>query len=76
MYIAASQTTFAIPEINFLIPKISLKEENAFLDQKCHINATNDLSAIEVWLDKHKNNYKTYTTYRREAERLLLWCVQ
>lgn len=74
MDVTASQTTFIIPEINSLVPKISLKEVNTFFDQECHINATNDSAAIGVWLAKHKN-HKTYTTYRREAERLLLWCV-
>ena len=77
----SSQTTFAIPKINSLVSKVSFEQENAFLtqvnqaDQKSYINATNDLAAVEAWLNKHKNNIKTYTAYKREAERLLLWCA-
>lgn len=75
MHELATQTIFAVPIINTLIPKISLEEGNKFASSECYINADNDLAAVNVWLDKYKTNSKTHATYRREAERLLLWCV-
>jgi len=74
MYLSTKQPDFVIPEINSLVPKVSLVENN-FFNKECHINATNDLAAVNTWLDKHKINFKTYAAYKREAERLLLWCV-
>jgi|GEM_PF-667400 len=74
MYLPTKQPDFVIPEIKSLVPKVSLVENN-FSKQDCHISATNDLAAVNVWLNKHKTNFKTYTAYKREAERLLLWCV-
>lgn len=71
----AKATNFEVPKISSLIPKISLEVENNAFDQECYINATHDLAAVDVWLDKYKANIKTYATYKREAERLLLWCV-
>lgn len=70
-----NQATFVMPKIGSLIPKVSLEEPRVFLDQECHINAANDLAAVGVWLDKYKTNPKTYSAYRREVERLLLWCI-
>lgn len=70
-----SQNALVIPELNFLVPKILLEEASGFVSQECHIKATNDLAAINVWLVKHKTNLKTYTAYKREVERLLLWCI-
>lgn len=66
---------FEVPKISSLVPKVSLVAENLGVAQECYIKASNDLAAVNVWLDKHKANLKTYTTYKREAERLLLWCV-
>ena len=66
---------FEIPKIDSFIPKVYLEVENNFFGQECHINATNDLAAVNVWLGKHKANVKTYMAYKREAERLLLWCI-
>jgi site-specific recombinase XerD len=39
----------------------------------CLINANNDLSATAIWLSQYTNNSKTSATYKREAEKLLLW---
>lgn len=71
--LSASQTALVMPEINSLIPKTSLQETT--FNEECHIKATNDLEAVGVWLNKHKTNLKTYNAYKREVERLLLWCV-
>jgi len=39
----------------------------------CHINATNDLEALNNWLDEFSDSPETWRNYRKEAERLLLW---
>jgi len=70
-----SRATLEVPKIGLLPPKISLEENSNTFDSGCYINATNDLAAVNVWLGKYKVNIKTYVTYKREAERLLLWCV-
>lgn len=41
----------------------------------CLINAGNDIEAIEQWLSVRSLSDNTYRSYRREAERLLLWSV-
>ena len=67
-----SATTLVVPVINALTPMVSLEER---ANRECHINADNDLAAVNVWLDKHKDSTKTHAAYKKEAERLLLWCV-
>ncbi|MCQ9616317.1 hypothetical protein L1889_06060 [Paenalcaligenes niemegkensis] len=37
------------------------------------INAKNDVSAIKAWLASYVDSPNTFATYRKEAERLLLW---
>lgn len=38
--------------------------------------ASNDIEAISLWLaQKRSGSLNTYRSYRREAERLLLWCA-
>lgn len=39
------------------------------------IRASNDWEAVSCWLDEYKEKATTYRTYRKEAERLLMWCV-
>jgi site-specific recombinase XerD len=39
------------------------------------INANNDLQAIQTWLFEFTHSPQTLRTYRKEAERLLLWAV-
>ena len=39
------------------------------------IHATHDLEAINSWLSLKDDNVKTYQTYKKELERLLLWAV-
>ena len=41
----------------------------------CQISAKNDLEAVHCWLNEYKNRETTYRSYQKEAERLLLWCV-
>ncbi|MGF6916078.1 hypothetical protein [Paraburkholderia sp. 40] len=42
--------------------------------QVCAIEADNDWLAINAWLERHEA-VETRRTYRREAERLLLWAI-
>lgn len=37
--------------------------------------ATDDASAVTGWLQRHLDSPHTLASYRREAERLLLWCA-
>ena len=39
------------------------------------IDANNDLHAIQTWLQEFDHSPQTQRTYRKEAERLLLWCI-
>ncbi|HXW52737.1 MAG TPA: site-specific integrase [Myxococcota bacterium] len=42
---------------------------------RCRIRAKNDVEAIERWLDEYFEKPATYRTYKKEAERFLVWCV-
>lgn len=42
--------------------------------QICQIDAANDLEAVQSWLLEYQEQPQTFRTYRKEAERLLLWC--
>lgn len=44
------------------------------ITQVCQIDATTDLQAVESWLAEYQNQPQTFRAYRKEAERLLLWC--
>lgn len=44
------------------------------LDHEPQIAANNDLDAVQSWLLEYQNSDETFRSYRREAERLLLWC--
>lgn len=44
------------------------------LDHRPQIQADNDLEAVQSWLMEFQNSDETFRSYRREAERLLLWC--
>lgn len=37
------------------------------------ISATNDIDAVKVWLSRFSDTKTTFDSYRKEAERLLLW---
>lgn len=39
------------------------------------ISANNDVEAVLCWLAEFKHSPQTYRTYRKEAERLLLWAL-
>jgi integrase len=39
------------------------------------IQADNDVDAVKAWLARFLDKQTTFNTYRKEAERLLLWCT-
>ena len=45
----------------------------AFITQQ--ISATNDLQAVQSWLAEFDDSPQTQRSYRKEAERLLLWTL-
>jgi len=44
-------------------------------DVVCQLAAGNDLEAIQAWLAEFHDSPQTLRTYRKEAERLLLWAL-
>lgn len=42
---------------------------------QCNIEASNDFEAVHAWLALRQAGSHTWRTYRREAERFLLWSV-
>jgi site-specific recombinase XerD len=42
---------------------------------QCRIRASNDVEAIERWLDEYFDKPTTFRAYKKEAERFLVWCV-
>ncbi len=48
---------------------------NRAKDSLRNLEATDDLSALRVWLAARANNANTLGVYRKEAERFLLWCT-
>lgn len=39
------------------------------------LGAVNDIDAVDRWLDKYKEKAHTQRSYRKEAERFLMWCA-
>lgn len=48
---------------------------NRGTDIRAQIAADNDLEAVRSWLARYDDTPTTYESYRKEAERLLLWSV-
>jgi len=40
----------------------------------CQLSANDDLSAVHAWLNEYVDSPQTFRSYRKEVERLLLWC--
>lgn len=49
--------------------------KNREVIEHSQIKAVNDYQAIYAWLNEYKESPKTYRSYQRESERLLLWCL-
>ncbi len=56
-------------------PKIDLQLVTKPQTKECYILATNDVEAIQVWVQQFKDTLTTQRAYQKEAERLLLWCT-
>ena len=56
-------------------PKIDLKLASKPQTKECYILATNDVEAIQVWVQQFRDTPTTLRAYQKEAERLLLWCA-
>lgn len=41
----------------------------------CKIRATNDIEALERWLDEYFDKPTTFRSYKKEGERFLVWCT-
>lgn len=48
---------------------------NRAIGGRSQIAAQNDVDAIKAWLARFADTLTTFTSYRKEAERLLLWAV-
>lgn len=48
---------------------------NRAIGGRSQIAAQNDVEAIKAWLARFADTLTTFTSYRKEAERLLLWAV-
>lgn len=48
---------------------------NRNLSGRSSLKAGNDLEALRAWLNARAANPNTFSAYRKEAERFLLWCV-
>jgi site-specific recombinase XerD len=73
-------STALVPLERLLVPWKLDGHDGAFRlpSSECTLEADNDLQAIQAWLDNTQNasgSTGTFRSYRREAERLLLWCV-
>lgn len=60
---------------NFLkIASLKLGDDNS--PANCRIRASNDVEAVERFLEEYINNPKTFRAYKKEAERFLVWCIK
>ncbi|MBL8517599.1 MAG: tyrosine-type recombinase/integrase [Betaproteobacteria bacterium] len=76
MKIDSSSTLPAIAPIEFLAIPAALDGHtglNRNLSGRAQIAAKNDIEAIAAWLDRYAATKTTFESYRKEAERLLLW---
>ena len=56
-------------------PALSGRDGENRSDNRCTINANNDLDAIGQVLARHQGSSNTWLAYRKELERLLLWAI-
>jgi len=64
-----------LPVIAGFEHKIDLFTQSCAYSEQCLINANNDVQAVQSWLSQYSHKNTTYLTYKRESDRLLLWCV-
>jgi integrase len=57
------------------LPLNGAEGSNRAPSSQLQIRALNDLDAINCWLKEYEGKATTYRSYRKESERLLMWCV-
>jgi len=71
--LAIKEARFAFNLPQHLKKKIDLWNECSD-NPNCQIDAPNDVAAVKLWLNRYSKK-TTYNTYKKEANRFLLWCV-
>lgn len=56
------------------LKSLTQRLERAPMPVHCRIRAQNDIEAMERWLDEYFDKPTTFRTYKKEAERFLVWC--
>ncbi|AET95177.1 integrase (plasmid) [Burkholderia sp. SFA1] len=74
--IAASQRDDIVPWEAIRLPHEVDGSEGKFRAPRatCTLDASNDYAAVQTWLTMHESP-STQRTYRKEAERLILWAI-
>lgn len=67
--------TAIVPLEHLLLPSVLDGSRGRNRGANCKIEASNDLDAIQQWLDLKPNGGSTWRSYRKEAERFLLWAI-
>jgi integrase len=73
-----NETLPTLDNLPFIVSQDALngqKGTNRCYEKKALIPADNDFQAIQCWLNEYRHKKTTYQSYRKEAERLLLWCL-
>ncbi len=68
-------SSHVLPVIAGFKHKINLFTQSCAYNEKCLIDANNDVQAVQSWLAQYSHKNTTYLMYKRESDRLLLWCV-
>lgn len=63
------------PKLNIEYVLTSKEQVNREKIKRCEIRASNDFEAVSCWLREYQHKKTTYLSYKKEAERLLLWCI-
>ena len=68
-------SVLTLPVVPGWLPKIQLLELSGPAQEDCQIDAANDVEAARIWVGLYQDQPKTWNAYKREVERLLLWCT-
>lgn len=74
--VPVSTETDLVPWEVFSIPQAMDGSNGTFRApvHACTLDANNDYEAVQTWLSLHESD-ATYRSYRKEAERLILWAI-
>ncbi|MDB5795884.1 MAG: integrase family protein [Noviherbaspirillum sp.] len=67
--------TAIVPLERFLLPTELDGSQGENRGTRCQLSANDDLAAIDAWLTACRPGAHTRRSYRKEAERLLLWAI-